>query len=123
MLKQAKNYSSANKALQPPSGGCVLKPTDSPKVAELMDPAAFGRLCVETAVPLLSRLYPVQPPSGGCVLKQLHHPFNQFVKCQPPSGGCVLKQSPFKTPLNRHVQPPSGGCVLKHYFARMAYVL
>ena len=41
--------------MQPPSGGCVLKPliacpTDAPTLA-----AAFGRLCVETQLTAFSR--------------------------------------------------------------------
>ena len=35
--------------LQPPSGGCVLKRYAMLEVALTMRPAAFGRLCVETA--------------------------------------------------------------------------
>ena len=33
---------------QPPSGGCVLKPSDQALQRRGYDPAAFGRLCVET---------------------------------------------------------------------------
>ena len=33
---------------QPPSGGCVLKPSDLIKDIVSYFPAAFGRLCVET---------------------------------------------------------------------------
>ena len=32
-------------------------------------PAAFGRLCVETAQELKANIAKNQPPSGGCVLK------------------------------------------------------
>ena len=32
-------------------------------------PAAFGRLCVETAFEIASGWRDFQPPSGGCVLK------------------------------------------------------
>ena len=36
------------------------------------NPAAFGRLCVETTVVNLSVMDDYgQPPSGGCVLKQV----------------------------------------------------
>ena len=36
-----------------------------------MVPAAFGRLCVETAEEVRGRLASdTQPPSGGCVLKR-----------------------------------------------------
>ena len=34
---------------QPPSGGCVLKQTISRTAFTGTEPAAFGRLCVETA--------------------------------------------------------------------------
>ena len=33
---------------QPPSGGCVLKQQTFPIFRHKNDPAAFGRLCVET---------------------------------------------------------------------------
>ena len=36
-------------ALQPPSGGCVLKQEQVAVVAVAEAPAAFGRLCVETS--------------------------------------------------------------------------
>ena len=34
--------------IQPPSGGCVLKQIAVNQEQEFVDPAAFGRLCVET---------------------------------------------------------------------------
>ena len=34
--------------MQPPSGGCVLKPVELRKPAPKANAAAFGRLCVET---------------------------------------------------------------------------
>ena len=34
---------------QPPSGGCVLKPLFGVPLIVLAQPAAFGRLCVETS--------------------------------------------------------------------------
>ena len=55
--------------VQPPSGGCVLKPS--------MLPRNYFR--------------PNQPPSGGCVLKQKGISSSISMTCQPPSGGCVLK--------------------------------
>ena len=33
---------------QPPSGGCVLKPHNDLRSKKMSQPAAFGRLCVET---------------------------------------------------------------------------
>ena len=55
--------------LQPPSGGCVLKPSRYTKHYILV----------------------VQPPSGGCVLKLAIRIASFKVGEQPPSGGCVLK--------------------------------
>ena len=54
---------------QPPSGGCVLKRIRPKKGLEMMDPAAFRRLCVETFVQIPLPYAGDQPPSGGCVLK------------------------------------------------------
>ena len=55
--------------VQPPSGGCVLKPILKRFLVEPNLAAAFGRLCVETAVTDLFFYFAWQPPSGGCVLK------------------------------------------------------
>ena len=35
-------------SIQPPSGGCVLKPVIDHRNKAIQNPAAFGRLCVET---------------------------------------------------------------------------
>ena len=40
---------------QPPSGGCVLKPLAALQEMGGWEPAAFGRLCVETAVQRLDK--------------------------------------------------------------------
>ncbi len=61
----------AKKQIQPPSGGCVLKPTLITGLRACNGPAAFGRLCVETQHAICCRQKRrFQPPSGGCVLKQ-----------------------------------------------------
>ena len=71
MLKQAAQLNIGNGALQPPSGGCVLKLRG-----------------------LVYRVQPiVQPPSGGCVLKHALVEIEIAEGVQPPSGGCVLKPS------------------------------
>ena len=56
---------------QPPSGGCVLKLLIICEVLVHLAPAAFGRLCVETANADCAELASIQPPSGGCVLKHV----------------------------------------------------
>ena len=54
-------------------------------------PAAFRRLCVETAQSRQVSGLISQPPSGGCVLKRLIATVMKIKFSQPPSGGCVLK--------------------------------
>ena len=108
---------------QPPSGGCVLKPCRCIFADGGADPAAFGRLCVETLTELQSWLaeQQVQPPSGGCVLKHWQKLTNCLSNYQPPSGGCVLKLACDTVPDKPETQPPSGGCVLKLWlFAKSA---
>ena len=39
---------------QPPSGGCVLKPVINTAKTQAIEPAAFGRLCVETSFLILT---------------------------------------------------------------------
>ena len=91
VLKRFLGYLLRNSERQPPSGGCVLKLVGLGKARQHKHPAAFGRLCVETAASLNCCGDGLQPPSGGCVLK----PHGFFVHAgtheQPPSGGCVLK--------------------------------
>ena len=77
---------------QPPSGGCVLKLRLNAGNGLNCEPAAFGRLCVETLIwNIWATLPSSQPPSGGCVLKQSCINLAIQLPCQPPSGGCVLK--------------------------------
>jgi len=58
---------------QPPSGGCVLKPSDTVVKTSKIAAATFGWLCVETTALTAYSKMCQQPPSGGCVLKLLNH--------------------------------------------------
>ena len=69
MLKLAERGRLGMAALQPPSGGCVLKPDN-----------------IRISPPRVA-----QPPSGGCVLKLGAAARQTGSLTQPPSGGCVLK--------------------------------
>ena len=69
----------------------MLKQHIVPMSEELNLPAAFRRLCVETAPTLYRHGRNRQPPSGGCVLKQTTAIIALSLTAQPPSGGCVLK--------------------------------
>ncbi|EET43547.1 hypothetical protein NEISICOT_02635 [Neisseria sicca ATCC 29256] len=109
VLKPEKAINLELKPFQPPSGGCVLKPEQPKPHLSEDDPAAFGRLCVETVDFGILGRYLTQPPSGGCVLKPFS-PTRIFLSfSQPPSGGCVLKrqlygyhlQSPFPAAFGR----------------------
>ena len=91
VLKQLNQRRTTVADNQPPSGGCVLKHQLNRFLCELVHPAAFRRLCVETVSGGIFYPQQCQPPSGGCVLK--HHKLcrSPAVLSQPPSGGCVLK--------------------------------
>ena len=103
----------------------------------LVRPAAFGRLCVETADVVGSEFELCQPPSGGCVLKR-SLTVDMSGLCQPAAFGrlcveTVMRRCEFKgvTPAAfgrlcvetrvaagvryAFTQPPSGGCVLKPF--------
>ena len=51
-------------------GRLCVETSQSDIIVGFMRPAAFGRLCVETQMTVASRAFMNQPPSGGCVLKQ-----------------------------------------------------
>ena len=120
---------------QPPLGGCVLKRWNLDNIPRYQPPAAFRRLCVETARLEAKNKPKNQPPLGGCVLKPSYLSWRYPLNDQPPLGGCVLKRwnldnipryqppAAFRRlcvetarleaknkPKN---QPPLGGCVLK----------
>ena len=122
---------------QPPSGGCVLKPSNATSHGCFYGPAAFGRLCVETAN-VYQSIPDGAPAAFGrlCVETVNMLAATSYVAGQPPSGGCVLKQSEDRERLtsitpaafgrlcvetirglnpanDTNCQPPSGGCVLK----------
>ena len=70
VLKRQYVDNGAKPVYQPPSGGCVLKHAVFFGGQIDKGPAAFRRLCVETALYDARRqIRPAQPPSGGCVLK------------------------------------------------------
>ena len=113
MLKPSKSITAVSYLSQPPSGGCVLKPDLVVHLNYLLAPAAFGRLCVETALQPYLQRKGGQPPSGGCVLKRAKTSHRAYYWDQPPSGGCVLKPISLVVFGITAYQPPSGGCVLK----------
>ena len=102
-------------SIQPPSGGCVLKPRYPCLLPPRhQQPAAFGRLCVETERVCRHRQN-TRPAAFGRLCVETKPSFEQMMEIhsQPPSGGCVLKRAAKPTPRPSSGQPPSGGCVLK----------
>ena len=76
-------------------------------------PAAFRRLCVETAYGATAHVRPIPAAFRRlCVETQPFIP-NTHILSQPPSGGCVLKHAGISLFIQTANQPPSGGCVLK----------
>ena len=95
-------------------GRLCVETVKRPQYRKLAFPAAFGRLCVETLTVNCRLHWPMnQPPSGGCVLKPPKLLAITAGAAQPPSGGCVLKPENQAGASLTNLQPPSGGCVLK----------
>ena len=69
-----------------------MKHPMSVQVKQRDDPAAFGRLCVETKR-RSRRLREPKPAAFGrlCVETMLMNSLKKKLCLQPPSGGCVLK--------------------------------
>ena len=84
----------------------------------MADPAAFGRLCVETVIAFGNASETAQLPSGGWVLKPELLGVLASGCIQPPLGGWMLKRSRVRAESRRWRQPPLGGCVLKHRLSR-----
>ena len=77
-------------------------------------PAAFGRLCVETAGHGRRGHGRGCPAAFGRLCVETSHRRGAGgLPVQPPSGGCVLKLAGLPCYAVPLVQPPSGGCVLK----------
>ena len=77
---------------QPPSGGCVLKQINRIHRRQIIRPAAFRRLCVETKYDELPLL--IEKPAAFrrlCVETLIVSVRFLRLRNQPPSGGCVLK--------------------------------
>ena len=77
--------------LQPPSGGCVLKPTIPPTNA-CAAAATFGWLCVETNQQRTYKGLHYAATFGWLCVETFYSDTERLETWwQPPSGGCVLK--------------------------------
>ena len=122
-------------AVQPPSGGCVLKLVHRQCCHPLSLPAAFGRLCVETNF-RCTKAHAVYPAAFRRLCVETHqssrgqriHEPAAFRRLCVETGKrtkpdfnyypaafrrlCV-ETSSYLNCLPHSCQPPSGGCVLK----------
>ena len=100
--------------LQPPSGGCVLKLFILVTLVKHFGPAAFRRLCVETA--LYCPCFPIRRPAAFrrlCV-ETLQPYIKSDWRCPAAFRRLCVETSDSKTCwMGGSTQPPSGGCVLK----------
>ena len=99
-------------------GRLCVETAIGPMAHQGRSPAAFGRLCVETFKYRVKNKSKNQPPSGGCVLKLRVDGVD--VLAQMPAAFGRLCVETLNTPCsNPHrPQPPSGGCVGQHRYAQ-----
>ena len=99
--------------MQPPSGGCVLKPDGLRSKSKLTQQPPSGGCVLKQRKPMVCWLWLKQPPSGGCVLKH-EYLSNGLDFCVAAAFGRLCVET-FARPKSSSVskQPPSGGCVLK----------
>ena len=91
----------------------MLKRICGGELANYQEPAAFGRLCVETVKIAKLNKQKNQPPSGGCVLKPYDY-FCNIARLLPAAFGRLCVETAFIVSIRLfQLQPPSGGCVLK----------
>ena len=76
---------------QPPSGGCVLKHVGFRRNSPMRNPAAFGRLCVETTQVVCLLTFKAPAAFGRLCVETAPPHISPPAVAQPPSGGCVLK--------------------------------
>ena len=101
--------------MQPPSGGCVLKPKGVLRAPVPVIAAAFGRLCVET--PLCFQMFVHSFAAAfGRLCVETTYPIPRRSKIRAAAFGrlCVETLQPLVGEIGYRSQPPSGGCVLKH---------
>ena len=102
---------------QPPSGGCVLKHCAIAAFVKRRIPATFGWLCVETTA-CCRLLILTDPATFGwlCVETIKVARYSATLMAQPPSGGCVLKRLVFCI-RHRKISPATFGwlCVETTY--------
>ena len=85
---------------QPPSGGCVLKQLLLARCFRTYKPAAFRRLCVETANKSPDAAADWPAAFRRLCVETVNGLTNRKGSNQPPSGGCVLKPLPCRTGAN-----------------------
>ena len=93
----------------------MLKPALNYLCKVAADPAAFGRLRVETGHGGIRKNLSCPAAFGRLRVETVNScALNLRLSNQLPSGGCVLKHLYGNSTAGKTTQLPSGGCVLKH---------
>ena len=116
VLKPSWTNNGVNRTNQPPSGGCVLKPGRSCRTVGHIRPAAFRRLCVETLLgDFMSSV--VEPAAFRRLCVETVHQQPPSTRGNPAAFRRLCVETlQNKKPRERVSQPPSGGCVLKQLY-------
>ena len=113
VLKPSWTNNGVNRTNQPPSGGCVLKPGRSCRTVGHIRPAAFRRLCVETLLgDFMSSV--VEPAAFRRLCVETVHQQPPSTRGNPAAFRRLCVETAIPSQGCRTMpQPPSGGCVLK----------
>ena len=92
----------------------MLKPAGINPLTQLHEPAAFGRLCVETTLAEVV-IAPSFPAAFGRLCVETVLVEYQYLLVSPAAFGRLCVETRAKSHERRRwwSQPPSGGCVLK----------
>ena len=106
VLKRDAPLIKLNVDVQPPSGGCVLKPLSDWSVALLSEPAAFGRLCVETSV--IGRCFiRIEPAAFGRLCVETCTVSSAWILVLPAAFGRLCVETIQKVFLRPLLQEPA----------------
>ena len=119
MLKLGVSYGKENNLKQPPSGGCVLKPTAFVLLPTLFIAAAFGRLCVETLSKRLNQS-PIKAAAFGRLCVETVQYLMAFAKIAAAAFGRLCVETTATVPTNAQNLAAAFGrlCVETHSYAQ-----
>ena len=101
--------------LQPPSGGCVLKPLFAHELNCAPFAATFGWLCVETSIKSNTPCFKSAATFGWLCVETIYNRGNYNLNPAATFGWLCVETQEISSIDIAIAQPPSGGCVLKQY--------